>query len=131
MQAPMKGPSAAALVGLALALAGCGSSGTSSPQKTLTTFLHAAASGDGAKACAQLTVQAQSQIVRGLSCAQGMKLASGLYGPIIKRITITDLKTQGNAASGITMVNGKPMARFHMTKSGGRWMIDGEQNPGS
>jgi hypothetical protein len=44
----------------------------------------------------------------------GMKLAASLYGPIIKRIKITDVRTQGNTASGVARLGGTPMATFQM-----------------
>lgn len=52
-------------VGSLLALAGCGSNSSGSPAQTIGTFLRAAAAADGAKACAQLSVAAQRQVVTG------------------------------------------------------------------
>jgi hypothetical protein len=109
------------------ALAGCGSSGASgSPAGTITTFLNAAAAGDGATACAQLSTEAQAQVVQGASCEQGIKLGSAAYGSIVKRITIVGLTRQGNSASGTAALGGQPTATFQLTRTNGRWRIVAE-----
>ncbi len=114
------------------ALAGCGSSGApDSPAGTITTFLNAAAAGDGATACAQLSTQAQAQVVQGASCEQGIKLGSAAYGSIIKRITIIGLKRQGNSASGTAAVGSQPTATFQLTRANGRWRIVAEHRVGA
>ncbi len=116
----------AALV--ALALAGCGSSSSGSPEATINSFLQASAAGDGAKACAQLTAAAQQQVVTGASCEQGIKLAGAAYRPIIKQIKVANLQVQGSAATGTSTLNGRAIAVFQLTKSGGKWMISGEHS---
>jgi hypothetical protein len=122
--------SVAAFAASAFLIAGCGGSGSSaagSPAQTIQTFLNAAAAGDGATACAQLSPLAQQQVVQGTSCEQGIKLGSGLLGSIIKQIQITGLMTQGKTSTGTATVNGQPMATFQLTKSGGKWTIANEQ----
>ncbi len=125
-------PIVAALALTAVAVAGCGSSGSSgSPEQTIRTFLSAAAAGDGATACAQLSAQAKAQVVQGTSCEQGIKLGSALYGSTIKQIKITGLKTEGSTASGTATLNGQATATFRLSKSGGKWLIVGEQRTGT
>ena len=111
----------------AVALAGCGGTGSSgSPEQAISTFLHAAAAGDGATACAQLSPHAQTQVVQGAPCEEGIKLGAGLYSSIIKQIKIIGVRTQRNTASGTSMLNGRPIATFRLTKSGGKWLIVSE-----
>lgn len=113
----------------AVALAGCGGSGSSgSPEQAISTFLRAAAAGDGATACAQLSPQAQAQVVHGAPCEEGIKLGAGLYSSIIKQIKITGVRTQRNTASGTSMLNGRPIATFRLTKSGSKWLIVSEHH---
>lgn len=114
-----------------LALAGCGGGSSGSPEQTIGTFLNAAASGDGATACAQLSPQAQAQVAQGVSCEQGIKLSSALYSSIIKQVKVTGVKTRGTTASGTSTLNGQPIATFRLSKSGGRWLIVSEQRTGA
>lgn len=52
--------------------------------------------------------------MQGVSCERGIKLGAGLDSSIIKQIKITDLKTQGNTASGTATLNGQPTATFQL-----------------
>ena len=110
-----------------LAVASCGGSTTATPQSTINNFLHAAAAGDSTTACGLLSATAQQQMVQGMSCAQGMKMTSAVYGRVLKQVTITDVTTQDATASGVARLNGKPMVTFRMIKSSGKWIIDSER----
>ena len=105
-------------VGVALALAGCGSSSSGSPSQTIDMFLHAAAAGDSTKACAQLSAKARRQVVSGTSCEQGIKLAAALYRRLIGRIKIAGLQVHGDTATGQSVLDGKPIAMFQLTRTG-------------
>jgi hypothetical protein len=111
-----------ASVSLAVALAACGSSAPPrSAQQTLDQFLHASAAGDGAKACALLSADAQ-----GASCEAGVRLGASTYGSIIKQIRIADLKVTGRTATGTSTLNGRPTATFVMSRKTGEWLITEE-----
>ena len=55
----------------------------STPQDTIQTFLQAAATGDGAKACAQLSPAAKRQVVASGACVHGIRTGASVYGSII------------------------------------------------
>jgi len=117
---------------IALALTSCGSSGPpSTPQRTINTFLQASASGDAANACAQLSSQAQGEVVKGVSCQQGIKDGALVYGSIIKQIKVTDLTVGRTTATATSTLNGLPTATFTLRDEGGTWMIVQERRVSS
>ena len=85
---------------LAVSVLGCGSSPPSDAQqvtKTIRTYLRAQASGDGERACSQLTLGGQRQLIalvvrvskgmlgRSLSCETAVGLVRVLIGPKARR----------------------------------------------
>jgi hypothetical protein len=117
-----------ASISLAAGLAACGSSGPPrSAQQTLDQFLRASAAGDGARACALLSTQAQGEVATGSACEDGVKAGASVYGSIIKQIRVTDLKVAGRSATGTSTLNGQPTARFTLSRSSGQWLITEER----
>jgi hypothetical protein len=117
---------------IAVVVSSCGSSGpASTPIGTINTFLQASASGDAAKACAQLSPQAQGEVVQGVSCRQGIKDGALVYGSIIKQITVTGLSVHGTTATATSMLNGHPTATLMLRKQGGKWIIVQERRVSS
>jgi hypothetical protein len=114
-----------------IALAACGSGSPGSPRETIDTFLRASASGDGAKACAQLSSRAQGEVVAGASCEDGVAAGARTYGSIIKQIRVGDLRVQGRFATGASILDGRPTATFRLSKASGRWLIVTERRLGA
>ncbi len=98
-----------------------------SPRQTIETFLHAAASGNAATACAQLSAQAERDVVQGASCETGIRNGASVYGSIIGQLRIADLKITGNTATASSTLSGHPTATFQLKKSGDKWLIVAEQ----
>lgn len=108
---------------LVVAMAGCGVGPATDQQKvskSATTYLRALASGDTARACAQLTPQA-----RGEGCDRAMKeRLSSLDSDALKDAAdgSMDIDVEGNrATAGLSEPKG---ARFRLVKTGDDWRID-------
>jgi hypothetical protein len=108
-------------------LSSWGSGRPSRPESTIETFLRAAATGDGAKACAQLSPAAQREVVATGRCVDGILAGANTYGSIIAQMKITGLKVSGDTATAFSSLNGQPTATFTLHKSHGKWMIVQEQ----
>jgi hypothetical protein len=116
---------ALAAVGAALTVlgAGCGigSAPDSSVAKTADTYLRALASGDGAKACAQLTGEARDRT--GLSCVAQMKKIEARIGSAKLRqaadgsISVKTVGQKGTATLGVLH------ATLTFKKDGFTWLI--------
>jgi hypothetical protein len=116
---------------ITVVIAACGAGGSpGSPRATIDTFLRASASGDGAKACAQLSSEAQGEVVSGASCEDGVAAGAHTYGSIMKQIRVSDLKVQGTTATGTSTLNGMPTATFRLSKASGHWLIVDERRVG-
>ena len=110
----------------ALTLAGCGV-GSGGPEskisETTDTYLRSLASGDMAKACAQLTADAKTKL--GSSCAAAMQRIRARVGPD----RLTDAADKGSSiavdgASGSATLKAMNGARLGLVKSGSSWLID-------
>jgi limonene-1,2-epoxide hydrolase len=112
---------------VASALVGCGSGTSSTPRRTIDTFLQASALGDGSTACAQLTPQARGEVVKGLSCQQGIADGASVYGAIIGQIKVGTVSVQGSTATGTSVLNGRTTATFRLSRREGKWLIVDEQ----
>ncbi|HUO73796.1 MAG TPA: hypothetical protein VMU39_23695 [Solirubrobacteraceae bacterium] len=99
----------------------------SSPDRTIQTFLLAAATGDGATACAQLSAQAKREVVQGASCEAGITLGASMYSSIIGQLKIADLTISGDTATASSTLSGHPTATFQLKKAHGKWLIVQEQ----
>jgi hypothetical protein len=110
----------------AVMFAGCGIGGGSPESKisdTTDTYLRSLASGDTAKACAQLTVEAKSKL--GTSCTAAMKT-------IARRIGREKLDEAADAGSSISVdgshgsvtVEGLNRARIGLVDAGSSWLIE-------
>jgi hypothetical protein len=108
---------------------GCGSSDEQSPDKAVHAFFDAAAAGDGAKACALLSKQAQSQFVHGTSCQQGIKQFGPVVGSVAKQAKVS-VQTHGDSATATLSVNGRTAGTYELRKSGGKWQIVSEHGAG-
>src|ERR1700716_2047405 len=107
----------------AIGVAGRGSALGATPGATIDTFLAASARGDAATACSQLSPQARVEVIKGVSCAQGIRAGAGVYGSIIKQMGVSGLTVQGTTAIGTSMLNGRPTASFRLRQQDGGWLI--------
>ena len=107
----------------AVTVGGCGGA-SGSPAETITTFLHSAAVGDSATACAQMTDNAKRQMIKGVTCEDGMKLESVAFGSLVKNVKVSDVTTHGTTASAILRYNGRPITQYSLIKHGDKWLID-------
>jgi hypothetical protein len=120
------------VTGLALGgLLFAGRQSLGSPEQTIATFLTAAAAGDGATACAQLSPQAQRQLGTGPSCVQAIRQETSLYSSISKQIKVTVRTTRPGGTIGTAAVRGAAVATFRMSRSGGRWLIASQHLTGT
>jgi hypothetical protein len=99
----------------------------SSPERTIQTFLHAATTGDGATACAQLSAQAKREVVQGADCQAGIRLGASMYGSIIGQLKMSGLRVTGDTATATSTLSGHPTATFQLKKTRGKWLIVQEQ----
>jgi limonene-1,2-epoxide hydrolase len=111
--------------GVALGIFGFSGGGAhaGTPLDTLQTFLDASATGDAAKACSQLSRQAQGQVVSGASCKHGITAGATAYGAIIKQIKVANLQVHETSATATSVLNGRPTATFELRRQGGKWLI--------
>lgn len=146
-------PAGRALLGLtvaALVAVGCGGGGTKSDPDAIASVLkhaaEAAAKGDGDAACANLTADAQRQVVFQLaraggpgttSCSQLVARAQFFLTPIdkqrIKNLEVADIRVNGNSASatlrGEGSAPGQPISiPFNLAKVGSDWKVSGFGN---
>jgi hypothetical protein len=108
---------------LAVAVTGCGVGAATNEEKvskTATTYLKALATGDTARACAQLTARAQ-----GKECERTLKtrLSSLDAGALNDAADASmDIDVEGNrATAGLSEPEG---AEFRLVKTGDEWRID-------
>ena len=110
----------------AVTLTGCGV-GSGGPEskisETTDTYLRSLASGDTAKACAQLTAGAKSKL--GTSCPAAMKEITTRVG----RDKLTEAADQGASISvddsdGSATLEGLNDARIGLVDSGSNWLIE-------
>jgi hypothetical protein len=112
----------------ALAIAGCGSSGSSDKNRishVVTTWSKAFADGKGDVACRLMTTDAARHLTQRGSCAATVHaLASSVGGPAdaqIRNITIKSITIRSHQAL-VTVVGGShPLA---VVKRGGSWYFD-------
>jgi hypothetical protein len=110
----------------ALMLAGCGV-GSGGPEskisETTDTYLRSLASGDTAKACAQLTAGARRKL--GTSCAAAMTTIATRVG----RGRLTEAADEGasisvDGSNGSAKLRGLNNARIGLVDSGSSWLIE-------
>lgn len=119
-------------------VAGCGGSATSDQQQiaqTVQTYLHAAARGDGATACDQLTSHEAIEVfghasealpeLQVSSCADAVSKVAGSLGGSRARLqdgTVKVLSINGDEATA-EVIGGTQHAT--LTKEAGHWLISG------
>jgi hypothetical protein len=128
---------------LAVSVLGCGSSPPSDAQqvtKTIRTYLRAQASGDGERACSQLTLGGQRQLIalvvrvskgmlgRSLSCETAVGLVRGAAGTTLMaqldHARVTAIRVTGARATADVLI-GPKARREHvlLEKTDSTWMI--------
>ena len=115
----------------AVAIGACGGASATTPAETITTFLRSGAAGDSSTACAQMSDNAKHQMFKGMTCEDGMKLVAAAFGSLVKNVKVSDVKTQGTAASVILRYNGRPVTNYRLIKKGDKWLIDSGRRIGS
>lgn len=115
----------------AVAIGACGSASAPTPAETINTFLRSGAAGDSSTACAQMSDNAKHQMFKGVTCEDGMKLVAAAFGSLVKNVKVSDVKTQGTAASVILRYNGRPVTNYRLIKTGDKWLIDSGRRIGS
>lgn len=115
----------------AVVVAGCGGGGSAQDQITSTVkdFYSGFVSGDGNKACDQLTSSTQQSLLRsakGSSCSAAISRASKVLPDSVKKqaknVDVTNIKVNGNSATA-TIKGGGQSGSVQLTKQGGKWKI--------
>jgi hypothetical protein len=107
------------LVGLLIAVAGCGTSAEEEVADTIKTFYRAAAAGDGERACEQLTPAARAT-AGGVPCEAAVDQLETLGGATAKRrlaaITVRHVRVRGDRATAEAEIPTQNPTTFHLTQ---------------